>query len=109
MLLAIGGVAAAASPGVRPAACPPDGEWIPSVPGETARVWAVGDANPPNSKRVTRLIKRADPDRVLYLGDVYPDGSRDDFERWAKPWGRLVNRMAPTPGNHEWKRGARGL
>jgi hypothetical protein len=87
---------------------PPEGEWIPSVPGETARVWAVGDANPPNSKRVTRLIKRADPDRVLYLGDVYPEGSRDDFERWAEPWGRLINRMAPTPGNHEWVEAQKG-
>jgi len=87
---------------------PPDGEWIPSVPGDTARVWAVGDANPPNSQRVTRLIKRADPDRVLYLGDVYPEGSREDFERWAEPWGYLIDRMAPTPGNHEWERAHQG-
>jgi hypothetical protein len=81
---------------------PPNGEWIPSVPGDTARVWAVGDANPPNSRRVIRVIRRADPDRVLYLGDVYPTGTRSDFIRWAEPWGQLVNRMAPTPGNHEW-------
>ena len=87
---------------------PPNGEWITSVPGETARVWAVGDANPPNSEGVTRLIKRADPDRVLYLGDVYPEGSPPDFDRWAKPWGRLINRMAPTPGNHEWRGGLEG-
>ena len=81
---------------------PPEGEWISSVPGDTARVWAVGDADPPRSRRVARLIRRADPDRILYLGDVYPIGTRDDFDRWAKPWRRLVNRMAPTPGNHEW-------
>jgi hypothetical protein len=87
---------------------PPDGEWIPSVPGDIARVWAVGDANLPNSKRVTRLIKRADPDRVLYLGDVYPEGRPEDFDRWAKPWGDLINRMAPTPGNHEWLRASEG-
>ena len=49
-------------------------------------MWAVGDANPPNSARVARLIRRTDPDRILYLGDVYPEGTRDDFERWAKPW-----------------------
>jgi calcineurin-like phosphoesterase family protein len=82
---------------------PPEGEWIPSLPGETARLWAVGDANPPNSKRVTRLIKRADPDRVLYLGDVYGLADGAAFDRWEKPWGYLINRMAPTPGNHEWK------
>jgi acid phosphatase type 7 len=107
VLLAVGaGVAAAqGSDPLRP----PDGEWIPSVVGETARVWAVGDANPPNSKRVTRLIKRADPDRVLYLGDVYglADGAAA-FERWAKPWGYLLNQMAPTPGNHEWKQAPQG-
>ena len=83
-------------------------EWIRSVEGTRAEVWAVGDANPPNSARVTRRIRRAHPDRVLYLGDVYPEGSRDDFERWAKPWRRLVRRMAPTPGNHEWENASEG-
>ena len=118
MLLVVAGAAAAvllaeekvdyiarAEPG---ALRPPEGEWIPSVPGETARVWAVGDANPPKAKRVTGLIKRADPDRVLYLGDVYPEGSRDDFERWAKLWDHLIDRMAPTPGNHEWEHATEG-
>jgi len=102
-VLLLVGVGVATAQGTDPLR-PPDGEWIPSVVGETARVWAVGDANPPNSKRVTRLIKRADPDRVLYLGDVYglADGAAA-FERWAKPWGYLLDRMAPTPGNHEWK------
>jgi len=81
---------------------PPDGEWIPSVPGDRARVWAIGDADPPASKKMARLIRRGDPDRVLYLGDVYPTGTRADFTRWAKPFGGLVDKMAPTPGNHDW-------
>ena len=85
--------------GAEPAA---HGEWIPSVPGATATLWAVGDADPPNSRRVARLIRRADPDRILYTGDVYPMGRFEDFTRWARPWRRLVRRMAPTPGNHEW-------
>jgi len=93
-----GAVVASAQDEVRP----PEGEWIESVSAATARVWAVGDANPPNSKRVAKLIRRADPDRILYLGDVYPEGTRDDFDRWAEPWRGLVRRMAPTPGNHEW-------
>jgi hypothetical protein len=54
------------------------------------------------------LIRRADADRILYLGDVYPDGNRDDFTRWAEPWGRLVRRMAPTPGNHDWPEAREG-
>lgn len=87
---------------------PPDGEWIPSVPGERAEVWAVGDSDPPRAASVARLMRRADPDRILYLGDVYPRGSRDDFRRWAKPFGALVERMAPTPGNHDWPEAREG-
>lgn len=86
----------------------PDGEWIPSVPGDSAEVWAVGDSDPRRAGRVADVIRRSDPDRILYLGDVYPRGTRDDFRRWAKPFGSLVDRMAPTPGNHEWPLARRG-
>lgn len=79
----------------------PNGEWIASVEGETAEIWAVGDADPPQAARVARVIRNADPDRILYLGDVYPRGTLDDFRRWEQPWGQLVERMAPTPGNHD--------
>jgi hypothetical protein len=57
---------------------------------------------------VARLIRRADPDRILYLGDVYRTGTPAEFDRWAAPWGSLVKRMAPTPGNHEWAQAERG-
>jgi hypothetical protein len=87
---------------------PPSGEWIASVKGASAEIWAVGDAEPPAENSVARLIKRGDPDRILYLGDVYPDGNPDDFRRWAKPWGRFVRRMAPTPGNHDWPEAREG-
>ncbi len=87
---------------------PPHGEWIRSVPGGNARVWAVGDANPPRATRVAKRIRQSDPDRILYLGDVYPAGSHDNFERWSKPWGRLVRKMAPTPGNHDWPEAREG-
>jgi hypothetical protein len=87
---------------------PPEGEWIRSPSGRTADIWAVGDAEPPEAGRVARLIRRTEPDRVLYLGDVYPRGSRDDFRRWAKPFGGLVRRMAPTPGNHDWPEAREG-
>jgi acid phosphatase type 7 len=98
-------VAASATAAVRA----PDGEWIESVEGETAEIWAVGDADPPAAGRVARVIRRADPDRILYLGDVYPRGTLADFRHWAQPWGRLVRRMAPTPGNHDGPRAAEGF
>ena len=78
------------------------------MPGERAELWAVGDANPPRSADVARLIRRSDPDRVLYLGDVYPRGTAADFTRWAKPLRGLIRRMAPTPGNHEWPQAREG-
>jgi hypothetical protein len=87
---------------------PPDGEWVRSVPGQRAEIWAVGDADPPRAGPVAALIRRADPDRVLYLGDVYPTGTPSDFQRWAQPWGNLLRRMAPTLGNHEWAQARRG-
>ena len=87
---------------------PPNGEWIASVPGDRAEVWAVGDSDPPRSARVARVLRRANPDRILYLGDVYPRGSADDFRRWAKPFGGLLDRIAPTPGNHEWPEAQEG-
>ncbi len=68
----------------------------------------MGDANPPRSADVARLIRRSDPDLVLYLGDVYPRGSADDFRRWANSLRGLIRRMAPTPGNHEWPQARAG-
>ena len=58
-----------------------------------AVVWAVGDAATPTSAaaRVAAAIRRARPDRFLYLGDVYEKGTREDFERHYDPlYGRLA-------------------
>jgi hypothetical protein len=71
----------------------------------TAQVWAVGDgATPgPTARRVARMIARANPDRLLYLGDVYESGTAEEFERNYEPiYGRFARVTAPTPGNHEW-------
>jgi acid phosphatase type 7 len=81
---------------------PPTGEWIPSVPGRRAELWAVGDSGPPRWAAVGKLIADAKPDRLLYLGDVYPRGRQEDFEAWARAFRGLVERTAPTPGNHDW-------
>src|SRR6187455_2864820 len=49
-----------------------------------AVVWAVGDAATPgpDADRVARMIRRARPDRFLYLGDVYETGTAAEFRRW---------------------------
>ncbi len=68
-------------------------------------VWAVGDGpdGGPNARTVARLIARSQPDRVLYLGDVYERGTMNDFERNFEPiYGKIASRIAPTPGNHDW-------
>ena len=85
-----------------PAYRPPDGEWIRSVPGAHAELWAVGDSAGGDGRDVAALIERSGPDRVLYLGDVYPSGTATDFRELDRDWGRLVPVMAPTPGNHDW-------
>jgi hypothetical protein len=72
---------------------------------ERAVVWAVGDAATPGAAadRVAALLRTADPDRFLYLGDVYETGTASDFRRWYHPrFGRLAHITSPTIGNHEW-------
>ena len=87
---------------------PPTGEWIPSVPGKRAELWAVGDAGGPGSRAVADLIERARPDRLLYLGDVYPRGKETDFRAWGQDFRGLLDRTAPTPGNHDWPESREG-
>ena len=70
-------------------------------------VWAIGDGadGSANSRRVAARVTSEDPDAVLYLGDVYERGTREDFERKMRaPYRALLQRMLPTPGNHEWPR-----
>jgi predicted phosphodiesterase len=76
-----------------------------------ATVWAVGDGadGSDRSRRVAEMIERTKPDRLLYLGDVYEDGTQEEFENNYKPvFGRFDSIAAPTPGNHEWDHRAEG-
>jgi acid phosphatase type 7 len=47
-------------------------------------------------------------DAVFTLGDnVYPSGTKEDFERcytpsWGDPKKRVIKKLRPTPGNHEF-------
>jgi Calcineurin-like phosphoesterase len=72
---------------------------------ERAVVWAVGDAAAPlpAARRLAAAIRRARPDRFLYLGDVYERGTAAEFRRNYHPlYGSLAAITDPTPGNHEW-------
>jgi Calcineurin-like phosphoesterase len=92
----------------RPAAIKP---FVPSDERPRSVVWAVGDGadGGRHARSVARLIRRADPDRLLYLGDVYDNGTAREFERnYDGVYGGLARRTAPTPGNHEWLNRAEG-
>jgi 3',5'-cyclic AMP phosphodiesterase CpdA len=80
------------------------GRFVPSVRGEEAVVWAVGDgANGSREARAVAARIRAGPvDRVLYLGDVYEDGTAREFrDNYATTYGPLARITAPTSGNHD--------
>jgi Calcineurin-like phosphoesterase len=68
-------------------------------------VWAVGDGpdDGPAAKRVAGLIAASHPDLVLYLGDVYTA----DYHAFPAAFDGLADRVAPTPGNHDWPQNAR--
>lgn len=72
-----------------------------------ATVWAVGDGGDGGSaaKQLARRIAAEQPDRVMYLGDVYESGTAAEFrENFSTVYGPLASRIAPTPGNHDWPR-----
>lgn len=81
------------------------------APLRPATVWAVGDGadGGGDAKALARSISAADPDRLLYLGDVYPEGAASAFAGSYEPvYGTLAPRTDPTPGNHDWPQHPRG-
>jgi hypothetical protein len=84
---------------------------VDSLTARRAVIWAVGDGADGGAaaRAVAARIAAGRVDRLLYLGDVYPDGTPSDFARnYATTYGRLGAKTAPTPGNHEWRNSARG-
>lgn len=74
-------------------------------------VWAVGDAadDSQEAAAMASQIVADDPDRFLYLGDVYPEGTFEDFRSFYQPlYGPLWAVTWPTFGNHEWENRATG-
>ena len=102
----------------------PDREQAPAEPGSDARadrtparerkpalVWAVGDGADGGDEAVAvaSMIASERPDRFLYLGDVYEEGTAAEFRRNYRPvYGRLDAITAPTPGNHDWPNAGEG-
>ncbi len=87
---------------------------FPSARNRTAAatVWAVGDGadGTDPARQLARRIAAGRPQRVLYLGDVYETGTREEFTRGiTQTYGGLRWIMAPTPGNHEWGNQATGF
>jgi hypothetical protein len=79
---------------------PPSGRpFILSATGD-------GASGEPNADSVTDLIDSWDPNMLLYLGDVYNDGTATEFHNWYGTGGDRYSRFNaitnPTVGNHEY-------
>lgn len=79
---------------------------------DAAFVWAVGDAadgGPEAAAVANRIAAEGELNRLLYLGDVYEDGTLEEFEINYEPiFGRFASLTEPTPGNHDWPLHAEG-
>ena len=86
-------------------------EAEPPTPRRAAVVWALGDGpdGDSDSKEVAEMVAATTFDRLLYLGDVYDNGTREEFrDRYDPLYGKVAAKTAPTPGNHEWPLHAEG-
>jgi Calcineurin-like phosphoesterase len=104
--IALAVAAAAASAALGGGRAAPAGDTAGRATGATrAVVWAAGDvATPgPAADKVAALVRRGEPDRFLYLGDVYERGTAREFRLWYHTrFGSLARITEPTIGNHEW-------
>jgi hypothetical protein len=84
---------------------PQSSKVSPTRSDGSAVVWAVGDGadGSDNAREVADMIARGEPNRLIYLGDVYEDGTREQYEEnYRSVYGRFDKITAPTPGNHDW-------
>lgn len=80
-------------------------------PAAAQTVWAVGDGadSGTDDDAMAGRIQSSGLDRFLYLGDVYENGTAQEYADWYEPgYGRMKAITAPTPGNHEWPNRAQG-
>jgi len=83
---------------------------VPPAASSEDVLWAVGDGTASEeAAELVEMMEAAEPRHVLYLGDVYEDGTAGDFrENFHATYGKLARRTWPTPGNHEWKNARKG-
>lgn len=66
-----------------------------------------GASGEPNADAVTDLIASWNPNMMLYLGDVYNDGTSTEFHNWYGSGNNRYSRFRaitnPTVGNHEYQ------
>ncbi len=83
----------------------------PPEPGQPLIVAAVGDgaSGETAAQQVTDLIASWNPNLVLYLGDVYEEGTPVEFFNWYgvedQFYGRFRDMTNPTAGDHEHEGG----
>jgi Calcineurin-like phosphoesterase len=84
---------------------PANQSFVDSDARKRTVVWAVGDGpdGGEDARRVAQMLGREKLDRLLYLGDVYENGTAEEFARnYDSIYAGLARRTAPTPGNHDW-------
>jgi hypothetical protein len=80
----------------------------PAASGAPFLVAAGGDgaSGEPSADAVTKLIASINPNLLLYLGDVYENGSPAEFYNWfgttSTYFGQFRAITDPTVGNHEY-------
>lgn len=78
--------------------------FTPHIPnGSPVRVAAIGDSASGERPQVTDMVRRWNPQMLLYLGDVYGEGTFTEFFNWYRPHlGQLRGITNPVVGNHEY-------
>ena len=78
---------------------------------DSAVIWAVGDGadGSAEARALAGRIASERADHFLYLGDVYDQGTAEEFQRnYKEAYGRLDAIASPTPGNHDWPNASEG-
>ena len=113
--IAIASIAAASiaiAVAASPHASASSGPWTASSDkSSVTRIWAIGDVGEDALGQPSADLVASQPMRyLLYLGDIYPNGSAADFaNNYAPTFGQFDAKAVPTMGNHEYPDRASGF